>query len=136
MNVSNVTVDGNGYQNSGASCVGIFYNDGVSGTVNGVTFRNQNCGHPAYDSGVWANTSTSSTLAVENSSFHDIGDSSVDATGECNLTLKGNTLEASGYNAQIFTAQLTMTGNVIVTGGCCTGLSVAYSQGTVSWEHD
>lgn len=132
VNISNVTVDGNGYQNSGASCVGIFYNDGVSGTVNGVTVRNQNCGHPAYDSGLWANTSTSSTLAVENSSFHDIGDSSVDATGGINLTLKGNTLEASGYNAQIFTAQLTMTGNVIVGGGCCTGLSVAYSQGTVS----
>jgi hypothetical protein len=47
VNISNVTVDATGNMVSGgsASCVGVFYNDGVSGTINEITARFQiDCG--------------------------------------------------------------------------------------------
>ncbi|MFY9842173.1 MAG: right-handed parallel beta-helix repeat-containing protein [Terriglobales bacterium] len=133
VNISNVTVDatGNLVSPGSANCVGIYYNDGVSGTINEVTARLQNgCG--GYDSGVWADTTASSTLTVENSSFHNIGDSSVLIIGGINLTLKGNTMEASAYNAQAFVTNLTMTGNFLEGTGCCWGLTTFYTAGTVS----
>lgn len=133
VNISNVTVDATGNLVSGgsASCVGVFYNDGVSGTINEVTSRFQvDCGQ--FDSGVWADTTATSTLTVENSSFHNIGDSSIIALGGINLTLKGNTMEASAYNAQIFVTTLNMSGNLIEGIGCCAGLSTAFAAGTVS----
>jgi hypothetical protein len=133
VNISNVTVDatGNLVPGGSASCVGVYDNDGVSGTINEVTSRFQvDCGQ--FDSGVWADTTATSTLAVENSSFHNIGDSSIIAFGVINLNLKGNTMESLSYNAQVFVTNLDMTGNFIEGTGCCWGVTTFGTVVTVS----
>jgi parallel beta-helix repeat protein len=134
VNISNITVDGTGNTVSGASIVGVFYGDGSSGIVNEITSRFQE--HAGgYDAGVWVSSASSATtVTIENSSFHDIDNSSVLAIGgSVNLTVKGNTMEATGYNAQLLVSNLTASANVIVGNGCCWGMNVVgLVAGTVS----
>jgi hypothetical protein len=86
VNITNITVDGT---NNGV-CVpfnefaaGIYYGSGSSGTVNGVTARQQiACGNGV---GIWAEngTSTMKTVSIENSDIHD-----VDGTGILTVNLQ------------------------------------------------
>ncbi len=69
VNISNLTVDGsNNNINGAAFLAGIFYQAASSGTVNGVTARNQI--DSGMGSGIWLEngTSTPETITVENSS--------------------------------------------------------------------
>ncbi len=132
VNISNITIDGSGNTVSDASIVGIYYADGSSGIVNEITSRFQE-GGGGYDGGVWVSSgSSTTTVTLENSSFHNIGDSSVLAIGSVDLTVKGNTMEADAYNAQLFVANLTASANGIVGNGCCWGMTTADAAGTVS----
>lgn len=131
LNISNVTLDatGNGVGCTGTWLPGIFYGHGASGTVNGVTFRNISaCG---FGTGIWASSSTSESVTVENSSFHDIDDSSVISLGSVDLTAKGNSMEAFCYNAQLEGAHQIASGNFISSASCGTALQT-FGPGTIS----
>jgi len=73
VNITNITVDGTGnnLNGTGERLAGILYESGASGTVNGVTAREQNgCG---CGTGIWAENgnSTSDAVTIENSQVHD-----------------------------------------------------------------
>jgi hypothetical protein len=121
VNISDITVDGTGNTVGGSAVlVGIFYDDGSSGTVNEVTVRNlSNSGETA---GIWAenSTATNETVTIENSSFHDIDNSAVItetyiSTPTLSATIKGNSMEVGGYSVQLG-AGGSFTGNVISGG--------------------
>ena len=73
VNISNITVDGTGNnQNSLVDVVGIFYASGSSGTVNGVTTRQQSGNGRGY--GIWAENgnTTLESVTIENCDVHDV----------------------------------------------------------------
>lgn len=71
VNITNVTVDGTGNGVSSGWIVGIAYESGASGTVNGVTAREQN--GVTFGAGLWAENAngTSETVTIENSQVRD-----------------------------------------------------------------
>jgi len=133
VNISNVTVDGTG---NNVSCsnpgqtwlIGIFYNDGSSGTVNEVTARNMTTSGCGDGTGVWAESSGSDAVTIENSSFHDNEDSSIISYGSLVATIKGNTTVGSTYNVQWLSLG-TVTANVFE--GAYYGI-YSESSGTIS----
>jgi hypothetical protein len=113
VNISDITVDATG---SGLSyptwVVGILYDSGSSGTVNEITARGQNGGGGV---GVWADnvSATNESVAITNSSFHDIDDTAVVTDGSTLLaTVKGNTMQAGYYQVQ-WASSGSLTANVI-----------------------
>jgi hypothetical protein len=114
VNISDLTVDGTGNTVPGGTWfAGILYDDGSSGIVNEITARNLCC--TGGGTGVWAenSTSTNEAVTVENSSFHDIDDSSVITLGSTLLaTAKGNTMQAGYYQVQ-WASSGSLTANVI-----------------------
>jgi parallel beta-helix repeat protein len=117
VNISDITVDGTGNAVGFCGLVGIFYDDGSSGTVNEVTVRNLNNSRCA--AGVWAenSTATNESVTIENSSFHDIDNMAVFTRGSTLLaTVKGNTMEASGNQVE-WESPGSITANVINGGG-------------------
>jgi Right handed beta helix region len=117
VNISDITVDGTG--NNVICCnwlAGILYDSGSSGTVNEVTVRN--LAASGFGVGTWAEniTGTNESVTIENSSFHDIDDTAVVTEGSTLLaTIKGNTMQASGYQVQLFASD-SLTANVISGG--------------------
>jgi len=139
VNISDITVDGTGSNVTTYPpwLVGILYDSGSSGTVNEVTARNLSTSAAA-GVGVWAEnaTGTSESVAIENSSFHDIDDSSVITLGSTLLaTVKGNTMLAGAYPVQWFSAG-TLTANVINGGikGIIVKGPVTVSANTLAYQ--
>jgi nitrous oxidase accessory protein len=115
VNISDITVDGTGNNITTFPpwLAGILYDTGSSGTVNEITARNLT-GNGA-GVGVWAENAsgTSESVTIENSSFHDIDDSSVITIGSNLLaTAKGNTMQAARFQVQWLSSG-SLTGNVI-----------------------
>jgi len=86
--------------------------------------------------GVWAenSTGTNESVIIENSSFHDIDDTSVITFGgNLSATAKGNTMQAGGYQVQWFSAG-SVTTNVINGGfgGVRAGGPVTVSGNTIA----
>lgn len=78
VNISNITVDGTGNnQNFLVDIVGIFYASGSSGTVNGVTTRQQSGNLRGY--GIWAENgnTTLESVTIENCDIHDVDDEGI-----------------------------------------------------------
>ena len=131
VNISDITVDGTGSNLTYPTwTVGILYDTGSSGTVNGVTVRSiNNAVHQSV--GVWAEnaSSTNESVTIQNSSFHDIDNSAVFTLGSTLIaTVKGNTMETSGTEVQ-WASGGSITGNVINGNGGSVGISV---DGTVT----
>ncbi len=136
VNISDITVDGAGNTvPNGNFFAGFLYNDGSSGTVNEITARNLT--GTGGGTGVWAenSTATNESVTIENSSFHDIDDSSVITLGSPLLlaTAKGNTMQAGFVQVQWFSAG-SLTANVINGGfaGVATGAPVTVSGNTLA----
>jgi hypothetical protein len=125
VNISNLTLDGTG---NGVVCppgwmVGILYTSDTSGVVNEVTARNlQTSGSCGNGVGAWfenGDGSNSTSVTLENSSFHDIQDSSLITAGNMLVTVKGNFMQANAFDVQWFANSGSMTGNYISSGTCC-----------------
>ncbi len=133
VNISNITADGTGNGVCGQGWLaGIYYFTDSSGTVNEVTVRNlSSCGNNA---GVWfdnGDSSNSTSVTLENSSFHDIENSSLITSGYVIPTVKGNFLGAAGFDIQwLGNLAGSVTGNYISSGNCCS--SNFYGPATVS----
>ena len=135
VNISDITVDGTGNNVSFPTWLaGILYDSGSSGTVNEITARNLNTsGGIGVGVGVWAEnaTGTNQSVIIENSSFHDINDSSVIVEGSTLIpTVKGNTMEGNPISVQWIGGSGTLSNNVI-TGSSLEGIYAA-SPGTIS----
>ena len=107
VNLTGITVDGTG-GNAGQCSVGstllagIFYASGTSGTVDEVTARNQvndGCGY-----GIWVENAdaTTQTIAIKNSSVHDVGG-------------LGGAIAASSFSPSTLTASI--SGNFLSNAG-------------------
>jgi hypothetical protein len=131
VNISNITVDGSGANVVENWLIGILYLDGSSGTVKEATLRHFSCSSCDFGSvGVWAEGSSSANaVTIENSSFHDIDNSSVVGYGNNLLTVKGNTMEATYVQIQWLPGGGSITGNVMKGGQ---GGVVVESPGTIS----
>jgi parallel beta-helix repeat protein len=98
VNISNITVDGTGNgQNSLVDMVGIFYASGSSGTVNGVTARQQSGNGRGY--GIWAENgnATLESVTIENCDVHDVDDIGIfigsnQGPPTLTATIKGNVI--------------------------------------------
>lgn len=114
VNISNITVDGTG---NGVTCptwlAGIFYGDGSSGIVNAVTARNLSTLSCATSIGAWLEGNSGESITVENSSFHDIDNSSVLTNGSFSPTVKANSMEAAFIQVQWAGGPGSVTGNVM-----------------------
>jgi hypothetical protein len=116
VNISDITVDGTGSNVTTVPpwLVGILYDSGSSGTVNEITARNLSTSGGA-GVGVWADnvSATSESVTIENSSFHDIDNTSVVTDGSTLLaTVKGNTMQAGFFQVQWFSSG-SLTANVL-----------------------
>ena len=117
VNISDMTVDGTGNNVISQWLAGFLYNDGSSGTVNEVTVRNLS--NSGYSAGIWAenSTATNESVTIENSSFHDIDNSAVKtAGGTLVATVKGNTMQAGGFQVAWSSSAGSLTANVIIGG--------------------
>jgi hypothetical protein len=138
VNISDLTMDGNGYSvTSPTWLAGMLYNDGSSGAINEITVRNLNSSGGG-GVGVWAenSTATNQSVTIENSSFHDIDDSSVITLGSTLLaTVKGNTMLAGAYPVQWFSAG-SLTANIINGGikGIIVKGPVTVSANTLAYQ--
>jgi hypothetical protein len=139
VNISNITVDGTGSNVTTYPpwLVGILYDSGSAGTVNEVTARNLTTSTGG-GVGVWAEnaTGTNESVTIENSSFHDIGDSSVITLGSTLLaTVKGNTMLAGAYPVQWSSAG-NLTANIINGGikGVIVSGPVTVSGNTLAYQ--
>jgi hypothetical protein len=136
VNLTNITMDGTGYSidSSQGWLVGIYYPTDSSGTVNEVSVHNLFTTGYGTASGVWlenADNSNTTSLTLENSSFHDINNSSLITNGtHVTATVKGNFLGASGFDIQWDQHPGTVTGNYISSGNCCS--SNFFGPATVS----
>jgi parallel beta-helix repeat protein len=114
VNISNLTVDGsNNNINGAAFLVGIFYQAASSGTVNGVTARNQI--DSGMGSGIWLEngTSTPETITVENSVVHDVDLAGICASGSnLTATIKNNSLQSGFYGLLWDASSGLATGNL------------------------
>jgi hypothetical protein len=118
VNISNITVDGTGNNQSYPPTwvVGIFYDDGSSGTATEITARNLT--GTGTGVGFWAENTgaTPESVTIENSSFHNIDDSAVAVQGSgsnLSVTVKGNTMQAGYDQVQFFFAEGSISGNVV-----------------------
>ena len=116
VNISDITVDGSGNNITYPPwVVGILYDSGSSGTVNEITARNLNTSGAGAGVGVWADnvSATNESVAITNSSFHNIDNTSVATDGSTLLaTVKGNTMQAGFFQVQWFSSG-SLTANVI-----------------------
>ena len=124
VNISNITVDGtgNGIDCSQGWLVGILYSSDTSGVVGEVTVRNLQTTTCAADSGVWfenGDSSNSTSVTLQNSSFHDIQNSSLITEGNMLVNAKGNSMQTTDFDIQWFANSGSMTGNYISSGTCC-----------------
>lgn len=98
VNIIGMTVDGAGGTQgcaNGSGIAGIFYATGTSGTVNGVTTRNQQaCGR---GNGIWAENALapSESITIENSSIHDMDQTGIMAVTEQNAPVLSVTAHAN-----------------------------------------
>jgi hypothetical protein len=131
VNISNITVDGNGNGVGGAAWLaGFFYGDGSSGTLTAVTVRNLS--DSGLGSGVWASSSVAGSVTINSSGFHNIDDSSVISLGSISLTAKGNSMQACCFNVQAeATATVNLSGNFVNSSACCTAVQTS-SPGTIA----
>jgi len=139
VNISDITVDGTGSNVTTYPpwLVGILYDSGSAGTVNEVTARNLSTSARA-GVGVWAEnaTGTNESVTIENSSFHDIDNSSVITLGSTLLaTVKGNTMLAGAYPVQWSSAG-SLTANIINGGikGIIVSGPVTVSANTLAYQ--
>jgi hypothetical protein len=108
VNIIGMTVDGTGGTQgcaNGSGIAGIFYASGTSGTVNGVTTRNQqSCG---LGNGVWVENGVapSESIIIENSSIHDMDQTGIMAVTEQEAPALSVTAHAN------FLSVPTLTGN-------------------------
>jgi hypothetical protein len=107
VNITNVTVDGTGNGVSSSWIAGIAYESGASGTVNGVTAREQTGGNFG-GVGFWAENanSTSETVTIENSQVRDASNTGI--------------LVRSGINPPTLLAKV--VGNQMVVGNLTSGM--------------
>jgi hypothetical protein len=124
VNITGVTVDGNGLIDQCASgtefFAGIFYPSGTSGTVNEVTARNQQLSGCGW--GIWAENgnATSQAITVKNSSVHEGGIVALTCQNPPTLTA---TISGNFVTSSIPAHQFDFTGNIALQGanGSVTG---------------
>lgn len=117
VNIANITVDGTGNGISFGWIAGIVYESGASGTINGVTAREQTGSHGV---GLWAENAVGrpdETVTIENSQVHDAGHTGILVRSDTNplqLTAKvmGNQVINSPFGIRWNSAG-SITGNVI-----------------------
>lgn len=111
VNIRNMVVDGTGGGCPGSGrLLGIFYASGSSGIIHEVTVRNQtgsNCGL-----GIDAEngTSTIESVAIENSSVHDVDANGITALDNVNATIRSN-YAAAGAGIAFAAAEGSVTKN-------------------------
>ena len=117
VNIKNITVDGTGNGVSADWLAGIAYESGASGTVNGVTAREEIGG--THGVGIWAENanSTSETITIENSQIHDTDNTGILArssttSAELTANLLGNQMINTPFGIRNNSAG-TVMGNVI-----------------------
>lgn len=117
VNIKNITVDGTGNGVSADWLAGIAYESGASGTVNGVTAREEIGG--THGVGIWAENanSTSETITIENSQIHDTDNTGILArssttSAELTANLLGNQMINTPFGIRNNSAG-TVIGNVI-----------------------
>jgi parallel beta-helix repeat protein len=117
VNVTGITVDGTGNGVSADWLAGIAYVSGASGTVNGVTAREEIGG--THGVGIWAENanSTSESVTIENSQIHDTDNTGIlarSSTTSAQLTVKlvGNQMINTPFGIRNNSAG-TVMGNVI-----------------------
>ncbi len=128
VNLTGITVDGTGGNTEKCSVgssllAGIFYASGTSGTVDEVTARNQvndGCGY-----GIWVENAdaTSQTIAIKNSSVHDVGGLG-GAIAAASLspstlaaTISGNFLSNAGFIGIQGDTSGEIAGNILTSSG-------------------
>lgn len=139
VNITNITVDGSGNNLNGLSetFVGVLYQTLASGTINGVTAREQNnCGGCGV--GIWAETGigTSESVTIENSEVHDADNlgiwlASAVFPSTLTVTVKGNQINNTPSGILCGWLAGTVSGNVI-TNYTNRGIVIAGPQASIT----